>query len=65
LFKRCALSGDGQNEDAKDYAYGMAEEIKKELDSDDSDSTSNIDDDRQFMNASLENFLQAKTSQSL
>ncbi len=39
---------DGQNEDAKDYAYGLAEEIKKELDADDSDSTSNtVDDDRQ------------------
>lgn len=36
---------DGQNEDAKDYAYGLAEEIKKELDSDDSDTTSNPDDD--------------------
>jgi len=40
---------DGQNEDAKDYSYGLAEEIKKELDADDSDSTSNTvdDDDRQ------------------
>lgn len=40
---------DGQNEDAKDYAYGLAEEIKKELDAGDSDSTSNTvdDDDRQ------------------
>jgi hypothetical protein len=40
---------DVQNEDAKDYAYGLAEEIKKELDADDSDSTSNTadDDDRQ------------------
>ncbi len=38
---------DGQNEDAKDYVYGLAEEIKKELDADDSDSTSNIDDGRQ------------------
>jgi hypothetical protein len=38
---------DGQNEDAKDYAYGLAEEIKKEIDSDDSDSTSNTEDDRQ------------------
>ena len=40
---------DEQNEDAKDYAYGLAEEIKKELDADDSDSTSNTadDDDRQ------------------
>jgi hypothetical protein len=39
---------DVQNEDAKDYAYGLAEEIKKELDSEDSDSTSNtVDDDRQ------------------
>lgn len=38
-----------QNEDAKDYAYGLAEEIKKELDADDSDSTSNTADaeDRQ------------------
>ncbi|HKO61360.1 MAG TPA: hypothetical protein VJV03_09385 [Pyrinomonadaceae bacterium] len=36
---------DGQNEDAKDYAYGLAEEIKKELDADDSDSTSNPGDD--------------------
>jgi hypothetical protein len=40
---------DEQNEDGKDYAYGLAEEIKKELDEDDSDSTSNTvgDDDRQ------------------
>ena len=38
---------DGQNEDAKDYAYGLAEEIKREIDSDDSDSTSNTEDDRQ------------------
>ena len=40
---------DVQNEDAKDYAYGLAEEIKKELDADDSDSTSNTvdDEDRQ------------------
>jgi hypothetical protein len=36
---------DVQNEDAKDYAYGLAEEIKKELDADDSDSTSNTADD--------------------
>jgi hypothetical protein len=36
---------DGQNEDAKDYAYGLAEEIKKGLDEDNSDSTSNTDDD--------------------
>jgi len=36
---------DEQNEDAKDYAYGLAEEIKKELDADDSDSTSNTADD--------------------
>ncbi|MDX6612837.1 MAG: hypothetical protein QOD75_2023 [Blastocatellia bacterium] len=40
---------DEQNEDAKDYAYGLAEEIKNELDADDSDSTGNTvdDDDRQ------------------
>ncbi len=40
---------DVQNEDAKDYAYGLAEEIKKELDADEPDSTSNTsdDDDRQ------------------
>lgn len=40
---------DGQNEDAKDYAYGLAEEIKKELDADASDETSNTvgDEDRQ------------------
>ncbi len=40
---------DGQNEDAKDYAYGLAEEIKKELDADDSDPTSKTvdDEDRQ------------------
>lgn len=40
---------DGQNEDAKDYAYGLAEEIKKELDADTPDSTGNAgdDDDRQ------------------
>jgi hypothetical protein len=40
---------DVQNEDAKDYAYGLAEEIKKELDADDSDPTSNTvdDEDRQ------------------
>ena len=40
---------DVQNEDAKDYAYGLAEEIKKELDADDSVSTGNTvdDDDRQ------------------
>jgi hypothetical protein len=36
---------DGQNEDAKDYAYGLAEEIKKELDADTPDSTSNAGDD--------------------
>jgi len=36
---------DVQNEDAKDHAYGLAEEIKKELDADDSDSTSNTADD--------------------
>ena len=36
---------DGQNEDAKDYAYGLAEEIKKELDADNPDSTSNAGDD--------------------
>jgi hypothetical protein len=36
---------DVQNEDAKDYAYGLAEEIKKELDAIDSESTSNTDDD--------------------
>ena len=37
---------DGQNEDAKDYAYGLAEEIKNELDADDVDSTGNpVDDD--------------------
>jgi hypothetical protein len=35
---------DVQNEDAKDYAYGLAEEIKEELDADDSDSTSNTVD---------------------
>ena len=40
---------DVQNEDAKDYAYGLAEEIKKELDADASDETSNTvdDEDRQ------------------
>jgi hypothetical protein len=40
---------DEQNEDAKDYAYGLAEGIKKELDADDSDPTSNTvdDEDRQ------------------
>ena len=40
---------DEQNEDGKDYAYGLAEEIKNELDAEDSDSTSNTvdDDDRQ------------------
>ena len=40
---------DVQNEEAKDYAYGLAEEIKKELDADDSDATSNTvdDEDRQ------------------
>jgi hypothetical protein len=40
---------DIQNEEAKDYAYGLAEEIKKELDADDSDATSNTvdDEDRQ------------------
>ena len=40
---------DEQNEDAKDYAYGLAEEIKKELDANNSDSNSNTDcnDDRQ------------------
>lgn len=36
---------DGQNEDAKDYAYGLAEEIKKELDADTPDSTGNAGDD--------------------
>ena len=36
---------DGQNEDAKDYAYGLAEEIKKELDADSPDSTGNAGDD--------------------
>lgn len=36
---------DGQNEDAKDYAYGLAEEIKNELDADTSDSTGNAGDD--------------------
>lgn len=36
---------DGQDEDAKDYAYGLAEEIKKELDADDLDSTGNSGDD--------------------
>lgn len=40
---------DVQNEDAKDYAYGLAAEIKKELDADASDETSNTvdDEDRQ------------------
>ena len=40
---------DVQNEDAKDYAYGLAEEIKKELDADDLNSTGNTvdDEDRQ------------------
>ena len=40
---------DVQNEGAKDYAYGLAEEIKKELDADASDETSNTvdDEDRQ------------------
>lgn len=39
---------DVQNEDAKDYAYDLAEEIKKELDADDLDSTSTThDEDRQ------------------
>lgn len=37
-----------KNEDAKDYAYGLAEEIKKELDADDLESTSTThDEDRQ------------------
>jgi hypothetical protein len=36
---------DEQNEDAKDYAYGLAEEIKKELDADDLDPTGNTVDD--------------------
>jgi hypothetical protein len=40
---------DGQNEDAKDYAYGLAEEIKKALDADEPASqVSAVDDeDRQ------------------
>lgn len=39
---------DVQNEYAKDYAYGLAEEIKKELDAEDSDSISTThDEDRQ------------------
>ncbi|MDQ3668036.1 MAG: hypothetical protein M3410_15985 [Acidobacteriota bacterium] len=39
---------DGQNEDAKDYAYGLADEIKKELDSDlDSGSATSDEEDRQ------------------
>jgi hypothetical protein len=38
---------DVQSEDAKDFAYGLAEEIKKELDADDADPTSNTVDDRQ------------------
>ncbi len=39
---------DVQNEDAKDYAYSLAEEIKKELDAEDLDSTNTThDEDRQ------------------
>jgi hypothetical protein len=39
---------DGQNEDAKDYAYGLAEEIKKALDADEPVSEVSADDeDRQ------------------
>jgi hypothetical protein len=38
---------DVQSEDAKNFAYSLAEEIKKELDADDLDSSSTHDEDRQ------------------
>jgi hypothetical protein len=36
---------EGQNEDAKDYAYGLAEEIKKDLDAAELDSVNHTSDD--------------------